>query len=187
MVESYLRNVAVCAFQPFNGQYDNRSLAAAGHHAVLRVPVDSKSMDSAVQQMVALRMRSFVVWFGQDGRPSNRECLRIETVARNIFEDDDRSHPAIHINPNMRLGATKRWSAPPNVRGALDRLHREGVVETSKNAGTFYCNQALWHICDNADHGQGAMFVHVPVNLSNAKARELGERLLMELDASFSI
>ncbi len=189
--------ILVTGFEPFGGRNRNPSREAAlaldgltlgGVRIAARVlPVDTRGAPRQLDAAIADLRPDAVVCLGEAAR---RTKISIERVAVNLLDfpipDNTGQQP---VDQEVVVGGPVAYFATLPVRRLRDALADETPVELSMSAGTYLCNQVMYHaLHTQAKTGVPAGFVHLPRSFSNPEADldidlpeiKRGVRLLVE-------
>ncbi|MFN8471916.1 MAG: pyroglutamyl-peptidase I [Anaerolineae bacterium] len=189
--------ILVTGFEPFDGRSRNPSaetalaldgMTLAGANVVARIlPVDTRRAPGMLDAAVADLRPDAVVCLGEAAR---RTKISIERVAVNLLDfripDNSGYRPVDEV---IVPGAPAAYFATLPVRRLHDTLADEVPVEMSMSAGTYLCNQIMYHALHaQSTAGVPAGFVHLPRSFSDPEADldidlpeiKRGVRLLVE-------
>lgn len=167
------------AFEPYESWPENsswltmveltRDLPARPHVTTRRYPVDYKRLHEHLTQDLAQGF-DFVVHLGQSPGSSS---IHLETMALNVATDaSDAATAGRYLVPDGPLAY--RTAMP--VEDYCQALRQAGFpARLSFHAGTYLCNAAFYlshHIIEKDELSTQALFVHLPLDLSQAAANE---------------
>jgi len=186
-------HVLITGFEPFGGHSVNPSELVAraldgrvigGRLICGRVlPVRSGELEGALEAAISQTQPDLVVCTGVAG---GRNAIALERVAVNVLDfkiaDNDGN---VHRNRYIRAdGPDARFSNLP-LSAILEAWRRAEIpAYISNSAGTFLCNQAIYHalsLTQNAGNAR-AGFVHFPYLPSQAIAAGAESTPSMSLD-----
>ncbi len=189
--------ILVTGFEPFGGRDRNPSREAAlaldgltlGDASIVAkvLPVDTHGAPRQLDAAIAALQPDAIVCLGEAAR---RTKISIERVAVNLLDfpipDNTGQQP---IDEKIVIDGPTAYFATLPVRALRDRLVDEVPVELSMSAGTYLCNQVMYHaLHTQARTGVPAGFVHLPRSFSSPEADldidlpeiKRGVRLLVE-------
>ena len=189
--------ILVTGFEPFGGRDRNPSREAAlaldgrtlnGARVAARIlPVDTVAAPQVLDAAIAELRPDAVVCLGEAPR---RTRISIERVAVNLrdFPIPDNTGQQPIDQDIIADGPTAYFTTLP-VRLLRDALLDETPVELSMSAGTYLCNQIMYHVLHSqAETDIPSGFVHLPRSFSDPAADldidlpeiKRGVRLLVE-------
>ena len=154
-----MATVAVVAFAPFFGRRVNQAgvqavrLRDANLHSLRECEVDRGAVDACVRELAKLDVP--VLWLGETPTRPSVGGLTIECRARNRLDlQDGRGVRAIDKGSDA---STVTVLDEASARAMCP----DALCHTSRNAGQFLCNYAMWKMWERLKPGQW-VFVHVP-------------------------
>ncbi len=171
--------VLLTAFEPYDSWPENsswltmiqltRDLPERPQVTTRRYPVDYEKLHEHLAQDLALGF-DVVLHLGQAPGSS---CIHLETIALNVAtKSGDTTTEGRYLVPDGPLAY--RTAMP--VEKYCATLRQSGFpTRISFHAGTYLCNAALYlshHIIDKEELSTRALFVHLPLDLSQAAASE---------------
>ncbi|MFN8482744.1 MAG: pyroglutamyl-peptidase I [Anaerolineae bacterium] len=171
--------ILVTGFEPFGGRSRNPSREAAldldgvtlaGARVAARIlPVDTLRAPALLDAAIAELRPDAVVCLGE---AASRTRLSIERVAVNLLDfpmpDNAGYQPT---DQAIVAGGPAAYFATLPVRWLREVVADEAPVELSLSAGTYLCNQIMYHVLyTQAGTGVPAGFIHLPRSFSDPDA-----------------
>jgi pyroglutamyl-peptidase len=184
--------ILVTGFEPFGGSAENPSAVLAGHLVASGHPeatvvggvlpvvggTETDSARHALDRLIDTHRPEAVICFGE---AHVRGEVSVERVAVNLrdYRIADNAGRSAADEPVVP-GSPDAWFATLPVNEIVAKLRAEGVpAGRSLTAGTFLCNEVMFHALDRAQRegsGMLAGFVHLPQLESQHRLRPVDAR-----------